>query len=271
MSAPPIQVDPWLRGTLHIRLSQFFLALAVSAGVALLLTGNGVFMGIPGVLAVLCLLGILAEWRKRRVARQAIRAMQREGSWLYWQLPEGLWWAHFRKEARTLTKMTLLLGLVAAFIAALVTVVGPYFSGWAPQPNGGDLRITAPDGRAFALAISGVFLSIGVIIDLVQAVIDRAVARHGSVALIGPQGVVVGGEFLPIANNFFLRFRGVAITDPPDPVLELHFSEGHVRYNTGAGALSTQQGTRILSLPIPPGWEEDALRVRAELGALPAP
>ena len=268
MSAP-IQVDPWLRGTLHIRLSQFFLALATAAGVALFLTGNSVFIGIPGVLAVLCLVGILAEWRKRRAAHLAIRTMQREGSWLYWQLPAELWLAHFRKEARALKKMTLLLGLMAAFIVALVTVVGPYLSGWAPQPNGGDLRITAPDGRAFALAFSGLFLSIGVVIDLVQGVIHRAVGRHGHVALIGPQGVIVGGEFLPIAQHFFLRFRGVSITDPPDGVLELHFSEGNVRYNSGTGALSTSQANRILSLPIPPGWEEDALRVREALGALP--
>jgi len=160
----PIQVDPWLRGTLHIRLSQFFLALAAAAGVALFLTENSVFIGIPGVLAVLCLVGILAEWKKRPVARLAIRTMQREGSWLNWQLPVGLWSAHFRKEARALKKMTLLLGLMAAFIVALVTVVGPSLSGWAgwaPQPNGGDLRITAPDGRAFALALSGLFLSFG--------------------------------------------------------------------------------------------------------------
>ena len=270
MSAPPLQVEPWLRGTLHIRLSQFFLALAAIAGVVLFLAGYGFLLGIPVILAVLCLTGMLAEWKKRRMARQAVSTMQREGSWLYWQVPGPLWSAHARKAARGGKKMTLLLGLLAAFIVALVTVVGPYFSGWAPQPNGGDLRIIAPDGRAFALAISGLFLSIGLVIDLVQTVIDRAVARHGNVALIGPQGVIVGGEFMAIANNFFLRFRGVVITHPPDPILELHFSEGSVRYNTGTGGLSTSQGSRILSLPIPPGWEEDALRVRAELGALPA-
>lgn len=70
------QVEPWLRGTLHIRLSQLFLALALAAALGLLLTGNGVFIGIPGVLAVLCLAGIAAEAKKRRMARQAIRTMQ---------------------------------------------------------------------------------------------------------------------------------------------------------------------------------------------------
>jgi len=63
-----------------------------------------------------------------------------------------------------------------------------------------------------------------VIIDLVQGVIHRAVAQHGHLALIGPQGVIVESEFLPIAQHFCLRFRGVYITDPPDRVLELHFS-----------------------------------------------
>jgi hypothetical protein len=269
-SPPPLQVEPWLRGTLHIGICQFFLALAATAGVALYLAGLGVLLGIPGVLAVLSLVGILAEWKKRRMARLAIQTMQREGSWLYWQLPADLWSAHVRKEARRLTKMTWLLGLMGGFIVALVTVVGPWFSGWEPQPNGGDLRITAPDGRAFALAFGGLFLLIGVIIDLVQAVIHRAVARQGFVALIGPQGAIVGGEFLPISNHAFLRFLGVVITDPPDPVLELHFSEAHVRYNSGTGSLSTSRANRILSLPIPTGWEADALRVREGLGALPS-
>jgi len=137
-----------------------------------------------------------------------------------------------------------------------------------PEPSP-YLDFPSTEGVWISYPFTGVFLSIGVTIDLVQAVIHRAVARHGSVALIGPQGVIVGGEFLPIAQHFFLRFRGVVITDPPDPVLELHFSEGHVRYNSGTGALGTFRGNRILSLPIPPGREEDAVRVRASLGSLP--
>ena len=269
MSAPLVRVDPWLRGTLHIRISQLVLALSAFSGVALVLTGKAVFVGIPGVLGTICLVGILAEWGKRRVARLAIRTMQQEGSWLYWKVPDELWAAHVKREVRNLPRMTLRMGLLAAFVVALVTMVGPYLSGWAPQPNGGDLRIVAPDGRAFATVFLGLFLFIGLALDLLQAAIYRAVARKGSVALIGPKGVIVGGEFLPLSKNFFLRFRGVVITPPPHPVLELHFREGHVRYNTGAGALSTHQGNRILSLPIPPGWDEDALRVRDSLGSLP--
>lgn len=261
------QVDPWLRGTLHIRFCQFFASVSLAAAVALLLTGNGIFIGVPGVLGVICLAGMAAEVKKRRMAQQAVRTMQAEGSWLYWQLPPQLWSTHARRSARKVPKMTLLLGLVGGFIAALVTVL-PLLAGGEPREGGGDLRITAPDGRAFATSVVGLFVFIGLVIDGIQAIIDRAVARLGNVALVGPQGVIVGGEFLPLSNHFFLRFLGVHIGSEPEPSLEFHFREGRIHYGSGTGSINSSQGSRVLSLPIPAGWQDDAVRVQEALGGI---
>jgi len=265
MSAPATKVDPWLRSTLHMRIAQAVALAAIALGAWVLTTEYAFMVGGVGVLVVLGLVGVLAEWKKRRLARQAVRTMQQQGAWLNWQLPPELWAAHARRTLRRRVPWTVTIGSIGVFIVLLATVLGPWLLGWQPMASGGDLRITAPDGRAFAAVFLGLFGGIGLMADIIHGIVDRAIIRRGNIALIGPQGVIVGGEFLPLANNFLLRFHGVTVSGPPDPVLALHFSELRVGYNAGSGGVTSSRGGKVLSLPIPPGWEDDAERVRAAL------
>ncbi|MCC5887880.1 MAG: hypothetical protein JJT88_15710 [Gammaproteobacteria bacterium] len=265
MTAPAPPVDPWLCGTLVIRMA-WVVTLAGLAGLGWLLTTEYAFLGgIPGVVALLGLIGVLSESLKRRKARAAIRAMQTQGAWLHWHVPPALWSAHARRTLRRRLPWTVILGLLGAFIAGLVTVVGPWFMGWQPSSSGADFRITAPDGWQFASGALGLFGGIGLICDIVNGIMDRAIIRHGHVAIIGPQGAIVGGEFATFVNHPLLQFAGVTLTGPPDPVLALQFAEARFTYNAGAGSVTSARGLKVLSLPVPPGWEDDAQRVVAAL------
>lgn len=258
---------PWLRSTLYMRIAQFFAGLALLLGAWLATTEYAFLIGGAVVILILMLVGVLAEWKRRRKALQAIATMQREGFWLYWQLSPAIWAQHCRRHHRHPVPMLLILGAVAALIIGLVTLADPWFRhGWAPAPNGGDLRLTSPDGRAFAQAVMGLFLGLGLVIDLVHAVVRGIVRRRGMVAIIGPQGAVVGGEFMSFAGNVLQRFQGATIQGAPDPVLALHFSETNLRYSSAAGTFLTDRAVKVLSLPIPEGWHEDAERVLAALG-----
>lgn len=265
MTAPAPPLEPWLRATLVIRMA-WVVVLAGLGGLGWLLMTDWAFLGgIPGVVVVLGLVGVLAESLKRRKARAAIRAMQVQGAWLYWQVPPALWADHARRTLRRHWPWTVIFGLVGAFLAGLVTVVGPWFQGWAPMASGGDLRIVARDGQMFAIAAMVLFGGIGVVCDIVNGIMDRAIIRNGHVAIIGPQGAVVGGEFANYTRSPLMRFEGATLTDPPDPVLALTFSEGRFRYNTGTGGVNSTRVGKVLSLPVPPGWEDDARRVVAAL------
>jgi hypothetical protein len=259
------KVEPWLRSTLLVRMAWFVTLVGLGGLGWLLTTDHAFFAGGPGVVALLGLIGVLAESLKRRKARQAIRSMQAQGAWLDWHVPPPIWAAHARRTLRRRVPWTVIFGLIGALIAGLVTVAGPWWQGWEPMAGGGDLRITSPDGQRFAAAAMGLFGGIGLIADLVNAIIDRAIIRRGHMAIIGPQGAVVGGEFATFVGSPLLRFEGVTVTGPPDPVLALHFSEGRPGYNTGTGGVTSSRGLKVLSLPIPPGSEDDAERVRAAL------
>lgn len=267
MSTPPAQVDPWLRATLLIRMG--WITTLVGLGVMgwLLTTDHPEFAGAMIVVVVLGILAVFLETRKRRAARQAIRTMQAQGAWLYWHLPPQIWATHARRKLRRRVPWTVYFGLVGAVIAGVTTVAIPWWQGWEPMASGGDMRITAPDGRLFATGALGLFGGVGVIADIVNAIVDRAIIRHGHMAIIGQHGAVVGGEFVTFVNHPLLRFEGVTVTGPPDPVLALHYVERRHHYNPASGGLNSANVSKVLSLPIPPGWEDDAIRVRDTLDA----
>ena len=75
----------------------------------------------------------------------------------------------------------------------------------------------------------------------------------------------MGGDFANFNRSPLMWFEGATLTGPPDPVLSLTFSEGRFRYNTGTGGVSSTRMGKVFSLPVPPGWEDDAQRVVAAL------
>lgn len=263
----PHMKAPWLRYGLHVQFCLFFLALCIMGAFALYLAGLAVFMGLPGVLGFLCLIGLFTESNRQRLGHRAAKEMMSKGAWLNWKLDEKIWAAHARKVARKKTKMTLIFALVVGGVLLLVGFVVPLID------NGFEAVLRAPfdfDPQMVLLAaiLSSIFIGIGLVIDTLEAIINAAVAKKGNVAIIGPQGVIIGGAFMALSNSILQSFQGVRITKEP-PVLELYFSQRSVTYSPAGGAISVHHGKDILSLPIPEGWEDDAIRVRDALGELP--